>query len=80
MLVLKTCASLFTDTLFVFRDEPYHGAGDYGVPYGGVPAAHHSTWPHPDVQQMQASQQDARQQRYNMIEVVTKHLSDCVKN
>lgn len=53
--------------LFVFRDEPYHGTGDYNVPYGGVPA-HHSAWPHPDVQQMQASQQDARPQRYEMTE------------
>ncbi|XP_022788107.1 serrate RNA effector molecule homolog isoform X2 [Stylophora pistillata] len=43
-------------------DEPYHGAGDYNVPYSGVPA--HNTWSHPDVQQLQASQQqDARQQR-----------------
>lgn len=55
---------VFIDFLFVFRDEPY-GTGDYSVPYGGVPA-HHGTWPHPDVQQLQASQQDARQQRYNM--------------
>nr|XP_058954970.1 serrate RNA effector molecule homolog B-like isoform X2 [Pocillopora verrucosa] len=43
-------------------DEPYHGAGDYNVPYSGVPT--HNTWSHPDVQQLQASQQqDARQQR-----------------
>ena len=49
--------------IFANRDEPnYHNAGDYNVPYGGVPA-HHNTWPHPDVQQMQASQQDARQQQ-----------------
>lgn len=51
--------------LFVFRDEPYHGTGDYSVPYGGVPA-HHSAWPHPDVQQLQAPQQDTRPQRYEM--------------
>ncbi|XP_068705462.1 serrate RNA effector molecule homolog isoform X3 [Montipora foliosa] len=43
-------------------DEPYHNAGDYSVPYGGVPAPH-NTWSHPEVQQMQASQQDARQQQ-----------------
>ena len=51
--------------LFGFRDEPYHGTGDYSVPYGGVPA-HHSAWPHPDVQQLQASQQDTRPQRYKI--------------
>ena len=51
----------------IYRDEPsYHNAGDYSVPYGGVPA-HHNTWQHPDVQQMQNAQQDARQQqRYDM--------------
>lgn len=51
----------------IHRDEPsYHNAGDYSVPYGGVPA-HHNTWQHPDVQQMQNAQQDARQQqRYDM--------------
>ena len=51
----------FIHLLVVFRDEPYHGTGDYSVPFGGVPA--HNTWPHQDVQQLQASQQDARQQR-----------------
>ena len=51
--------------LFGFRDEPYHGTGDYSVPYGGVPA-HHSAWPHPDVQQLQASQQETRPQRYEI--------------
>ena len=58
-----SCLCLF----FVFRDEPFHGTGDYSVPYGGVPA-HHSAWPHPDVQQLQASQQDTRPQRYKMTE------------
>ena len=54
--------------VIIYRDaEPsYHNAGDYSVPYGGVPA-HHNTWQHPDVQQMQNAQQDARQQqRYDM--------------
>ena len=60
--------------LLVFRDEPYHGTGDYTVPYGGVPA-HHSAWPHPDVQQLQASQQDTRPQRYEMTEY--KYLFEC---
>ena len=50
--------------VIIYRDaEPsYHNAGDYSVPYGGVPA-HHNTWQHPDVQQMQNAQQDARQQQ-----------------
>lgn len=43
-------------------DEPYHNTGDYSVPYGGVPG-HHNTWPHPEVQQMPASQPDTRQQQ-----------------
>ena len=53
--------------VIIYRDESgYHNAGDYSVPYGGVPA-HHNTWQHPDVQQMQNAQQDARQQqRYDM--------------
>ena len=64
----KTCSfmRMVNRIIPTFRDEPYHGAGDYNVPYGGVPT--HNTWPHPDVQQLQASQQqDARQQRCESV-------------
>lgn len=57
-----------------FRDEPYHGAGDYNVPYSGVPT--HNTWSHPDVQQLQASQQqDARQQRCKLKSSKTQYTN-----
>lgn len=64
--ILNFISSGRNENIFViiYRDaEPsYHNAGDYSVPYGGVPA-HHNTWQHPDVQQMQNAQQDARQQQ-----------------
>lgn len=67
--ILNFISSGRNENVFVIidRDEPnYHNAGDYSVPYGGVPA-HHNTWQHPDVQQMQNAQQDARQQnRYDI--------------
>lgn len=64
--ILNFISSGRNENVFVIiyrADEPgYHNAGDYSVPYGGVPA-HHNTWQHPDVQQMQNAQQDARQQQ-----------------